>query len=174
MPAGDLKELERWLDNDEAKSRPFRALRLQRLLLIFETPVEYVMFMGGSGSHLAYTEMRLAFIHGLYFTTVLLALACIEQELAGSLYARGSDIAARSPLERLLADSMEAGVIDEALFQSIDELRTLRNSYAHFRPPLHPTGMARRALEGEVHMYDLPESDAVKALEVLVAFIDRN
>jgi hypothetical protein len=173
MPARDLAELERWLETDEAGSRPYRTARLQRLLALFDTPRENVMFMGGSGSFQAYTEMRLAFIHGLYFSTVVLALSCIEQELAGALYASGSDVAARAPLERLVVQAREAGILDEELFLAIEKLRGVRNAYAHFRPPLHPTGKVMRALDQKIHMDDLSESDAIMALEVMAAYLCR-
>jgi hypothetical protein len=143
------------------------------MLSIFDSPHEYVMFKGGAGSQQAYSEMRLAYIHGLYFATVVLALSCLEQELAGSLYAGGSDIAARWSLEKLLAAARDAGIIYDDGFKAIDDLRTVRNAYAHFRPPLHPTSKVMRALGQEIHMDDVSERDAIKALEVVAGYFNR-
>jgi hypothetical protein len=168
-----IDELSVWLERDEAESRAFRAGRLEQFLLLFESPVEYVMFKGGGTSHQSYVELRLAFIHGLYFATVILALACIEQELAGALYARGSESPARATLEALLTAAKAVGEIDDGLFSDIDRIRGIRNAYAHFRPPLHPSGLVRRALGTDTTLDELPKADAVDALKVLARFISR-
>jgi len=73
-----IAELQNWLEQDEAGSRSYRAERLAKLLAVI--PEEEMVFFGGLASAQAYTEIRLSYIHGLYLSTVLLALACIEQD----------------------------------------------------------------------------------------------
>jgi hypothetical protein len=168
-----LSDLTLWLEQDEANSRPFRAERLQFLLETFSRNEAEVMFQGGTVSHSIYLELRLAFIHGLFFGALILTIACIEQELAGALYARGDDQAARATLDNLLSCARECGEIDQSLFEAINKLKMLRNSTVHFRPPLHEKGHVARALRDGEPLNELPVNDAVVALEVLATFINR-
>lgn len=167
-------DLMAWLEKDELRSRPYRAERLDELLSIFDSPRENVLFRGGTISHQSYTELRLAFIHGLYLSTVLLALACIEQELAGEQYAQGMDDAARTNLENLLHEAKRSGDIDDELFDEINQLRVVRNSYAHYRPPTHLKSYIQRSVRQVDQSIDLSKADALKALHVLAKFINRS
>ena len=169
-----LSELTGWLEQDEADSRSYRAERLQSLLDIFSVNEAEVMFQGGMTSHSIYMELRLAFIHGLFLTTLILTIACIEQELAGALYARGLNRASRDTLDNLLRQASTHGEIDQTLFQEIDTLKNLRNATAHYRPPLHETSAVGRALQKNEPVFELSVKDAVFALKVLAAFINRH
>jgi hypothetical protein len=173
MPDKTQEELIEWLEGDEARSRPYRANRLRELLTIFGGSESNILFLGGSSSYQAYTELRLAFIHGLYFATVVLSLACIEQELAGSVHAQGSDQAATVNLETLLSDAFQSGQIDQTLYDSVNRLRSVRNAYAHFRPPTHPTSAVQRTVRESIPLDELSEHDAIGALHVLASFINR-
>ena len=167
-----IAELQDWLEQDEAVSRSHRAERLSKLLAVL--PDEEMVFFGGLASAQAYIEIRLAYIHGLYLSTVLLALACIEQELAGALHTRGMDSAAHARLENLLKESLTTGIITSVEFKTFNRLREVRNSYTHFRPPTHRTAWARRAMATDVPVDDILEADAVGALSALGSFIDRS
>lgn len=167
-----IAELQDWLEQDEAVSRSHRAERLSKLLAVL--PEEEMVFFGGLASAQAYIEIRLAYIHGLYLSTVLLALACIEQELAGALHIRGMDSAANARLEKLLKEGLTTGIITTGEFQTFDRLREVRNSYTHFRPPTHRTAWARRAMATDIPIDDILEADAAGALFALGSFIDRS
>ena len=168
-----VDELHAWLENDESKSRSFRATRLEQLLLIFEGPDSDIMFFGGSTSHQTYLELRLAFIHGLYIATVILSLACVEQELAGRLYARGNNSSARDSLELLLKNAQALGEVSNELYGEIEKMRIIRNAYTHFRPPLHPDGQIARALHTSTAVDELSEPDAIAALKALARLLRR-
>jgi uncharacterized membrane protein len=165
-------KLQDWLEQDEAVSRPYRAERLAKLLAVI--PSEEMVFFGGLGSAQAYTEIRLAYIHGLYLSTVLLALACIEQELAGVLHMQGMGNAANARLEKLLKESLTKGIITTEEFQMFDRLREIRNSYTHFRTPAHRTAWERRAIIADTAIDDVLEADATGALSALGSFLDRS
>lgn len=168
-----LDELSAWLERDEAGSRPYRAHRLKVMLEIFESSEEYIRFSGGEDAFSAFNELRLAFIHGLYFTTVVLTLSCIEQELAGALFARGSNEALKATLEKLMKQALEIGEIDCAMFDQINKVRGARNAYVHFREPLHADGLAMRSLESQRPAHELKEEEAIDSLRLLAAFISR-
>lgn len=160
-------ELIEWLERDEAGSRPYRAERLRDLLAIFETEKSHVMFRGGTVSHQAFIELRLAFIHGLYLSTVLLALACIEQELAGVLHIEGSNEASKMNLETLLQTALSRGYLNQTLFAEINALRSIRNSYAHYRPPSDIRSYMQRSVKESELSGELSKADALKALRAL-------
>jgi len=63
---------------------------------------------GGMSAAQAFGEMRLAFLHGLFLSIVLLALACIEQEIAGILHIAEDDSAARARFETLIRRARNA------------------------------------------------------------------
>ena len=168
-----VSELITWLDGDEGKSRPYRARRLARLLEVVTIPSNGIMFWGGSNSAQCFTELRLAFIHGLYLATVLLALAFIEQEIAGLLHAAGWDGAQSSPLEKLLRKARQQSVITEGEYKSFERLRVVRNAYAHFRHFNHPTAWHNRALSAETDLDGILEADVDGAIQALGTFITR-
>lgn len=85
-------------------------------------PDEGMIFFGGMSSAQTYTELRLAYIHGLCIATVLLALACIEQDLAGRLHMAGTDSAAKARLETLLKEGLARGTITAEEFGTFDHL----------------------------------------------------
>jgi hypothetical protein len=172
VTAPTIVELQNWLEQDEAASRLHRANRLAKLLAFL--PEEEMVFFGGLASAQAYVEVRLAYIHGLFLSTVLLALACFEQELAGVLHMKGMDGAASARLEKLLQEGLAQAIIITEEFQTFDHLREVRNSYTHFRSPTHPTGWARRAMATDTAIDDILEADATGALSALGSFIDRS
>jgi hypothetical protein len=105
---------------------------------------------------------------------VLLALACIEQELAGALHIQGMDSAANARLEKILKEGLTKGTITAEEFQTFDHLREVRNSYTHFRSPTHPTALMRRAMATDTPIDDILEADATGALSALSSFLDRS
>jgi hypothetical protein len=99
----------------------------------------------------------------------LLVVGCLEQELAGALYARGVDESGRLTLEALLESAASKKIIDATLVAEIDNLKIIRNACAHFRPPLHPTGHVKRGLRNGFTPAELSERDALRALATLAS-----
>lgn len=166
-----IAELQDWLEQDEAGSRLYRAERLAKLLAVI--PEEEMVFFGGLSSAQTFTELKIAYIHGLYISTVLLALACIEQEMAGSFHMQGVDGAANARLENLLKNSLTENKITTDEFYTFDRLREIRNSYTHYRPPIHKMAWVRRAMVNDVPVDDILEADATAALSALATYLNR-
>jgi hypothetical protein len=167
------KNLEKWLEQDEAKSRPYRAVRLRTLLAALGPPEDSQIFFGGFSPFHTFVELKLAYIHGLYLASTLLALAIIEQEIAGSLHITGDDDAAKASLSSLLAIARKRSVITDGEYKAFNKLREVRNSYAHFRAPMDPTHVARRALAQETDLDGVLKSDATRGLKALTSFLNR-
>src|SRR5229473_3200466 len=75
-------EIVAWLEEDDARSRPYRAERLRFVLqyLDSETMTE---FYGGEMAFLAFEEARRAFVHGLFVACTVLTQVCVEHTLGG-------------------------------------------------------------------------------------------
>ena len=168
----NIAELIAWLETDEAPSREWRARRLKYLLDAIQPPKEGMFFQGEESFH-SFNEVRLAYIHGLYLATVLLSLACIEREVAGRLYAMGWEKAKGAKLEELISKAHEQGIISNEESDTFQRLRRVRNSYAHFKPPLASSSLTGRALDQNTLPNEVLMVDAQKAIEALGGFFKR-
>ena len=168
----DIAELIAWLETDEAASRERRAHRLRHLLEAIQMPKEGLSFRGEASLH-SFDEVRLAYIHGLYLATVLLSLACIEREVAGRLYTVGWEEAKDAGLEKLISKAHERGIISDAEADTFQHLRSIRNSHAHFKLPLHSSSLTCRALDQNLLPNEVMMIDAQKAVEALGSFFGR-
>ena len=166
-------DLQLWLEADETRSRPYRARRLRKLLEAIEIPEVGMFFSGGDASCQAFNELRLAYIHGLYLSTVLLTLACIEHEIAGRLYAAGWNKAITARLEDLLHEAHSRSMITDVELAVFQKLRDIRNSYVHHRGFDHPSTLVRRAITRETSLDDVLQEDAESAIKALGTFFER-
>jgi hypothetical protein len=103
---------EQWLQEDDRKSRPFRAARLREVIELFPIPEGGLITFGGSETMTALVEARLAYVNGLYLCTVLSTLTVLERHFAGMLYAKGLESAKRMKFEELLKRAKEAGMFN--------------------------------------------------------------
>ena len=170
----DEELIEVWLEADEARSRPFRAKRLRKLVEILEIPDRGLLFFGGMETMQAFTELRLAYIHGLFLAVVLQVLLIIERNLAGHLYAKGIEEAKQMRLEKLLTSAVEHGYVTQDEARIFDRLRSIRNAYTHFRAPGHASSSLQRAIESDLPFHDLLEADATDSILALASFGNYN
>ncbi len=169
----DLTELTTWLETDEAASREGRARRLSHLLEAVQLPEDGLCFQG-ENSLQAFEEARLAYIHGLYLATVLLSLTCIEYEIAGRLYAEGWEKAKHATLEELLSEAHAYNMISDWERETLQKLRSIRNSHTHFRPPGAASSMTRRVVAQNMTANEVFLKDAEQAIKVLGRFLARH
>ena len=167
----NIAELITWLETDEASSRRWRADRLN-LLQVFQLPEDGILFRGETSLR-AFEEIRLCYIHGLYLATILLSLACIEWEIAGRLHEEGWKEAKGATLEKLLLKAHERGILSDGELSTFQHLRKIRNSQAHFRPPLSESTLTRRTVDRNVLPTDVLMADAQQAIEALRSFLGR-
>lgn len=168
----NITELISWLETDEAASRKGRADRLSHLLQVVQLPEDGILFRGETSLR-SFLEIRLCYIHGLYLATILLSLACIEWEIAGRLYEEGWKKAKGATLEKLLLKAHKRDILSDAELITFQHLRKIRNSQAHFRPPLSESTLTRRAVDRNVLPDDVLMADAQQAIEALGSFLGR-
>jgi hypothetical protein len=157
-------DLVAWLSNDDEESRPGRAERLAFLIEHFGTEERGMMFYGGVVAVQAFDEMRLCYLHGLFVSCVVVAQIVIEHTLARMLSLVGRDDLERAQFQKLLEEALAERVISQAEFDSLDELRRLRNPYTHSKPFMHETCINRRSAEAGSEPWNLFKEDAEKAI----------
>ena len=164
-------EMEAHLEQRDSESRSIRVERFRTVAKIFDFAEEGIGLWGGSGSAQTFSEMRFAYMDGLFLTTTLLAVACAEQEIAGMLHAAGDDSAATAHLSLLIDKALGARILDIAQVEELHNLRDIRNSYAHYRTLQHRGNWILRAVTEEVDHAELLERDALLAMRVLAGFL---
>jgi len=110
---------------------------------------EYFIPTGSLDTERMAKEVRAAYAHGLFISTVILSFSIIEHILTQALIGEGkvhswSDEKVTKPhINDLLEDSKEQGIIDEKLALEIEHKlkNELRNSYVHYRHFNHPQSL---------------------------------
>ena len=166
------QELIAWLEADEARSRKWRAQRLGPLLKAIPMPEEGMFFQGELSSW-TFEEVRLAYVNGLYLSTVLLSLAFVEREIAGRLYAAGWNEAKNAKLVMLLTKAHETSVINRGEFDTFQGLRRIRNSIAHFHGPLASSSASMRTISEDKQPNEVFAEDAKRTIDALGTFLPR-
>jgi hypothetical protein len=130
--------------------------------------VDLHLFRGGLLSKYLFEEARYCFVYGQFLATIVLGLAFIEHTLASLFYGAGRNDLERANLAALLTEAVNSGWLSHEEYAKLDNSRNIRNSVAHFRPPLHPERIEYRAfIETESHPYQILESDARDLMEVV-------
>jgi HEPN domain-containing protein len=149
--------------------------RLERLPLVYLEPDRdgYQIFVGGTVSQIAYGEARLAYLHGVFLGAILLAQTCLEHMLAAVFYGAGDDTVHKLSYKELLHRAKEKSHLTADEWQVFETLRTLRNPYAHSRPPASDEGLPARAIAAEQSIPGQLEEDAATAVSALMALMRR-
>jgi hypothetical protein len=156
-----------WLEHEDGLCRPDRAHRLQWTIEAMPQ-VDFQLFRGGLLSKYLFEESRYCFVYGQFLATILLGLAFIEHTLAALFFGGGRNDLGCAGLATLLSEAVNAGWLSNEEYAKLDNSRAIRNSIAHFRPPLHPERIEYRAfISEENHPYQILESDARDLLEVV-------
>jgi hypothetical protein len=117
---------------------------------------------GGTEAVWLYDEATRSYTAGLYVAGLLCAHACCERVLAGCLQWHESRLDKnwrRWGLGPLVAAAFDLQLVDVPLRDALLELTELRKMTAHFKPPLMPGSVSRRAFEAE------PDADEEDVLD---------
>lgn len=167
------EHLNEWLSEDDKRTRLTRVARLQLLLSEYGDERTVRMFPGGPVSGLAFEEARLAFLHGLFLSCVILCQTCVEHMLAGLFRIEGRDDLDRANFHHLLREARNERFITAEEFGLFDRLRELRNPYVHTRAPGDPTSLMRRAVNMDTPFEDFVVEDAEYAITTLLRLCRR-
>ena len=122
---------------------------------------------------IAFEEARLAYLHGLFLSCVVMVQACVEHMLQGLFYGGGRNDLMDAPYSRLLDRARREGLLSEEEFALFERLRQLRNPYVHFRPPGSPDSWIARAVGVEKFPEDVLVEDARLAITALLRLCQR-
>lgn len=168
-----LNELVARLEEDEAKSKPYRAERL-KLLLDEYGPEGIRLYFGGPHSQWAFEECRRAYLHGLFLSSILAAQVCLEHMLAGLFAMAGRDDLQGASFAILLRSALSAEFITPPEFELFDGLRKTRNPYAHHRALTSEKSLLSRAVASDCAPDDLLVQDARLAVVALLRLCRRH
>jgi hypothetical protein len=162
-----------WLDREDKIARHDRLERLQWLSRQMP-PADLIAFPGGLVAKYLFEEARYSFTYGQFIGTVMLGLAYIERTLGALFYAGGRTDLQRASVARLFLEARNSGWLSEIEFAELEEIRTLRNPFAHFRRPLASGTIEVRAIEGNELPYSIIETDARNVLAAVLRILARN
>lgn len=166
------RALTSWLEEDDRRTRPHRVERL-RLLRDESDPEGLRLFHGGTASAGAFEEARLAYLHGLFMSCIVMVQVCVEHMLQGLFYGAGRDDLTQVSYARLLKEARRQRLLSAEEFELFERLRQLRNPYVHYRPPGGPSSGLARALELNASFEDLLAEDARLAVAALLRLCRR-
>ena len=166
-----IEALTAWLEADDAKGRAGRTERLHDLLGILPVPPEGISFLGGEISIICFEEVRRCYMDGSYLAVVLLCLTYVEKELAAHFYAAGWEEAKKARLTTMLKKAYEDGMLPESEWRTFCDLASLRNSHAHFRPPMKQSSLIARTVEKNALPREVLKEDARRAILAMAMFM---
>jgi len=168
-----MTELREWIEEEDERTRDDRVERAAWVLSFGWSENGYMLF-GGHGSLAPFDELRQAFINGEFVATVLLGQAFLEQLLAGYLDLAGGGVVGSPGLAEILKQFRDRGWIDETDFGVLDDVRRLRNPYAHYRDAQHKDNLARRVMTEREDYTVLIERDARSVVRALMHLVNRH
>lgn len=170
----DIAKITNWLKLEDENSLTSRVAHLSHWMGKFQGMPKYVMVpFHGRPSLECYEGARLAYIQGSYLATVVLCLAHIEHELAGYFHAAGKSWARTANLQKLLEEARQHGILSGSEVGALNDLRNVRNSYAHFKPESHSLSLSSRAVNQNESLIKTMGADAERALEALASFFQK-
>lgn len=168
-----MGELGEWVEEEDGRTRADRVERAAWVLSLGWSENGYLLF-GGHGSLAPLDELRQAFINGEYVATILLGQAFLEHTLAGYLDLVGGGSVGSPGLAKILTEFHDRGWIDDMAFKALDEVRQLRNPYAHYRGFDHPDNLGRRVMTAGEDYTTLIERDARSVVRALMQLLNRH
>jgi hypothetical protein len=172
-PTPDREELTRLLEESDDTSFQIRLDRVVRLRQEFGPPAD-MFLVGGMQALWAWQEMQNCYFTENCMAVVLLAHAFVEHTLAGGLILGGEDETAEGGFARVIRRALEKEQITPALFERLDRLRKIRNSYVHPKVGLKQGSVMDRLVgSGLGDPRDLVDEDAWFALQAVVECVGR-
>jgi uncharacterized protein YutE (UPF0331/DUF86 family) len=159
---------------DEVLTQTDRVERFIELNELFG-PQGDKLLKGGLQSQLALHELANSYVNGNYMAVILLSQAFIEHSLSGEFIMRGQNGIAESSFKKIIVTAFDSEIIDKELYESLDELRLLRNAYVHAKAGLKNGSLAKKMIDEKFESVELlAKSDALNSLSILKSFTDKN
>jgi hypothetical protein len=136
------------VDASARKDRARRWLQVRAVQEAFYSPHGWLI-TGGPEALWLYEETVRCYVHGLYVAAIVCGHGACERATAGALdfadfSAKGWE---RWGLPPLAKAAVERDIISRRLYQELIRLSEVRKVTAHYKPPLEPHSVMRRALD---------------------------
>jgi hypothetical protein len=166
-----VRRFESSLQEHDAETRGARAERAAWIATLGQPEAGWAFF-GDYGVIAPWSELRLNYIDGAFVSAILVGQAFLENLLAGLLHSQGEQPDGKG-LSELLRLSLELGWLTPTEFELLDDLRSSRNPYAHFRNWEHKDGLVARAIAAGSSPEALLERDARRFIRALFNLVNR-
>jgi hypothetical protein len=130
-----------------------------------------MLLAGGLPSLYALQELWIAYIEGLYLSTICCAHVFIEQSLGGQLILANEDKIAESGLKAISDRVYELGFIDKTVHRKINKLRNIRIAYSHTHVGTKARSHMGRILSSKKEPNRLLRDDAQLAIRIVSDFL---
>ncbi|HOX41185.1 MAG TPA: HEPN domain-containing protein [bacterium] len=118
-------------------------------------------------SHCVFTEAKNTFINGEFVASILLANAFIEHWLQVHLESKGFEVESKKGLKQILGFIKKNKMLHEYLVEKINNLRLLRNPFAHLKPANYLHGILNKVSSQQQFPDEVLEKEALKAIELM-------
>ena len=170
----DMSSPRDWLENEDRICFEDRLTRLQ-WLAERTSAGRHWLFHGGFLAQELFEEARYCFVYGQFLATIHLGLAYLEITLAALIYGIGGrDDLERASLATLLKEAVKQGWLTNEESQGLERVRNRRNAVTHFRKPLHPDTIERRAVISNQLPEDVVAQDAAALMDVALQMVAKN
>jgi len=156
--------LQATLERYDRETLPDRIVRAQRVHAMFPKGRSFIMPFETA---YVFEEARMTFVHGLFVSTILLAVAFAEHRLADFLTSKGRGKDARAGLKAICATLRHEGVVHEVVLGKLDRLREIRNPFVHVKEHGHKHLLSRRMVAHRIAPEELLRQDAEEALSLM-------
>ena len=103
---------------------------------------------------------------------ICLAQIFFEHTLSSAFCVQGEDEIAEASFAKILDECKTNKIISNDFAEKLDELRRIRNSYAHFHVGLNKRGLVKRMLDTSIVIDDLLIKDAWFAVKLISDFFE--
>jgi hypothetical protein len=156
------------VSSDKILSSSAKGNRLSWVSTQIGGPDGFFFFQDGRFSRYIFQEALHCYIEGQFICTIVLAFSFIERSLAGRFFEIGRADLERSRSEDLLIEAQKIGWLSIEEHTLLQDLKSIRNSVAHFRDPSDFSRPEIRALLSAKEPYVMLENEAKQVL--LAAF----
>jgi len=136
-------------------------------------PDGFFFFQDGRFSRYIFQEALNCYIEGQFICTIVLAFSFIERSLAGRFFEIGRTDLERAKSEDLITEAKNKGWLSGEEYSLLKELKSIRNSVAHFRDPSDFSRPEIRAVLSAKEPYAMLENEAKQVLSAAFRVLNK-
>ena len=140
--------------------------RLSRLRYVNKVFPQVTLSFGSTESYYIFNEVKMAYVHGEYISTLVLAQSFIERRFQ-EFYRLRFDPKSKLTLSKILDHFRDTNFMDNYLVDKIDKLRLKRNPFVHLRDVLDKDAIFTRSGNNSYNIVKTLQEDAKESLTIM-------